>query len=71
MEELAKVAARGGGRILEVGFGMGISASFLSEHGALQHIVAEPNRQVFNTSMQHARSAVRTLSLVHRRTRRL
>ena len=50
------MAARGGGRILEVGFGMGISASFLSEHGALQHIVAEPNRQVFNTSMQHARS---------------
>ena len=55
MEELAKVATRVGGRVLEVGFGMGISARYLSEHGALQHIVAEPNRHVFNSSMAHGR----------------
>ena len=30
-------------------------AAYLSEYGVLQHVVAEPNRQVFISSMAHAR----------------
>jgi amino acid adenylation domain-containing protein len=33
MEEMARVVTEGGGDILEIGFGMGISATFIQEHG--------------------------------------
>jgi hypothetical protein len=47
MEEMARVVTAGGGDILEVGFGMGISATFIQEHGRRQglrsHTIIECN----------------------------
>ena len=56
MKALSRVAARGGGRVLEVGYGLGISARYLSDFGVLQHVVCEPNLRVFNSSMRHAKN---------------
>lgn len=46
MKELAAVAAAGGGDVLEVGFGMGISASFIQEFGVRSHTIIEVNTGV-------------------------
>ena len=54
MARLAEVATRAGGRVLEVGFGMGISARALARHGAKQHIVLEPNIGRYAAAIDHA-----------------
>jgi amino acid adenylation domain-containing protein len=50
MEEMARLVTAGGGDILEVGFGMGISATFIQEHGARSgirsHTIIECNEEV-------------------------
>ena len=50
MEEMARVVTEGGGDILEVGFGMGISATFIQEHGSRSgirsHTIIECNEDV-------------------------
>lgn len=43
MRALAKEAARSGGHVLEVGFGMGISADYLIEAGCSRYTVIEPH----------------------------
>ena len=48
MEELAKVACRKGGKILEVGFGLGISASKIQQHEIESHVIIEANCNVFS-----------------------
>jgi guanidinoacetate N-methyltransferase len=35
------------GRIIEVGFGMGISASFIQENGVNSHTIIEPHPEIF------------------------
>lgn len=47
MEELAQTAAANNGRVLEVGFGMGISADYIHQHNIEEHVVIEGNYQVF------------------------
>ena len=54
MQRLAEMAAFPGATVLEVGFGMGISAAALTAAGAAVHLVVEPNRGVFNSSLEHA-----------------
>jgi amino acid adenylation domain-containing protein len=50
MEEMARVVTENGGDILEVGFGMGISATFIQEHGkrsgVRSHTIVECNETV-------------------------
>ncbi len=50
MEEMARVVTEGGGDVLEVGFGMGISATFIQEHGSRSgirsHTIIECNKDV-------------------------
>jgi amino acid adenylation domain-containing protein len=50
MDEMARVVTEGGGDILEVGFGMGISATFIQEHGGKSgirsHTIIECNEAV-------------------------
>ncbi len=48
MRRLASVAAARGGVVLEVGFGLGISASHVQRHpGVQRHIILEANATVF------------------------
>jgi len=46
MRELARVAAHGGGKVLEVGFGLGLSASCIQEQNIEEHIIIEANAGV-------------------------
>jgi guanidinoacetate N-methyltransferase len=48
MKRLAEIATTNGGRILEVGFGMGISAKYIQQSIAKEHHIIEANAQVFN-----------------------
>jgi protein-L-isoaspartate O-methyltransferase/acyl carrier protein len=46
MRALAGFAAEGGGDVLEIGFGMGLSAGLMQQHGIRSHTIIEANDQV-------------------------
>lgn len=46
MRAMAEIASQTGGDVLEVGFGRGISASMIQEHGVRSHTVVECNDDV-------------------------
>jgi guanidinoacetate N-methyltransferase len=65
MRELATIATRAGGTVLEVGFGMGISARFVQAQDIREHIIIEANRQVHDYATAFAKEArVRTRALL-------
>ena len=47
MEKLAEVATRKGGHVLEVGFGLHLSADAIQTHNISEHIIIEANTDVF------------------------
>ncbi len=57
MEELAKVAASKGGIVLELGFGMGISANFIQKEKIKKHIIIEANHDVAKKARVFAKKA--------------
>lgn len=64
MRALAEVATSRGGVVLEVGFGMGISARFIQEGGVREHLIIESNRYVYDAAAAFARAArIRTRPL--------
>nr|VFJ59939.1 MAG: guanidinoacetate N-methyltransferase [Candidatus Kentron sp. FM]VFJ69909.1 MAG: guanidinoacetate N-methyltransferase [Candidatus Kentron sp. FM]VFK24126.1 MAG: guanidinoacetate N-methyltransferase [Candidatus Kentron sp. FM] len=59
MASLAKVAASNGGVVLEVGFGMAISATFIQDYPIQRHIIIEGNETVFGHLKEFAKTAKR------------
>ena len=58
MKELANILGEKGGRVLEVGFGMGISASFIQAHESItEHVIIEANEFVFKRLQSFAHTA--------------
>lgn len=57
MQDLAAIATMNGGRVLEVGFGMGISAEFIQKHDIGEHVVIEANKDVLERARQFAAEA--------------
>ncbi|MBD2525712.1 class I SAM-dependent methyltransferase [Nostoc sp. FACHB-133] len=57
MKELANIVTFNGGKILEVGFGLGISARYIQEHEIEEHIIIEANAEVFVKLEEFAQQA--------------
>lgn len=61
MKKLAEIAtskvtclATGGGAVLELGFGLGISAQFVQQHAPAHHVIIEMNRAIAETARRFA-----------------
>ncbi len=54
MKSLAREATRSHGHVLEVGFGMGISATFVMEFGCTKYTVIEPHPTVIEKARDWA-----------------
>jgi guanidinoacetate N-methyltransferase len=57
MEKLAEIACRKGGVVLELGFGMGISATFIQKYNIKKHIIIEANKDVSVEALGFAKKA--------------
>jgi guanidinoacetate N-methyltransferase len=57
MRELAEIATSKGGTILEVGFGLGISAGYIQQHEIVEHFIIEANSDVFRKLEEFAQQA--------------
>ncbi|MFO7570239.1 MAG: class I SAM-dependent methyltransferase [Smithellaceae bacterium] len=57
MKSLARIATSGGGRLLEVGFGLGISAKFIQAGPISEHVIIEANREVCRQAVRFAQTA--------------
>jgi len=57
MEDLARVACTNGGTVLELGFGMAISAGFIQKEKIKKHIIIEANSEVANRAREFAKKA--------------
>ncbi|MCC7160669.1 class I SAM-dependent methyltransferase [Candidatus Nomurabacteria bacterium] len=57
MKELADIAASKGGTVLELGYGMGISANFIQQHNIEKHIIIEVNKDIVKKAKIFAKKA--------------
>jgi guanidinoacetate N-methyltransferase len=57
MRELAQIATANGGIILELGFGLGLSASYIQQQPIDKHIIIEANEEVFMKLEEFAKDA--------------
>lgn len=62
MRQLAQVAGSKLGRVLEVGFGMGISSSYLQQHSPEEHVIIEANESVYGKLLAFAAQAKSTVT---------
>lgn len=65
MKALAQIACERGGTILEVGFGMGISAKFIQQHAVRLHVIIEANREVASKAVEFGNQAKQGVSVLH------
>ena len=64
MEDLADIACSNGGVVLELGFGMGISAGFIQKHDIQKHIIIEVNADVAKKAREFAKNAPHTTEVL-------
>ncbi len=57
MRSLARIATSRGGSVLEVGFGLGLSAAFIQQGVITKHVIIEANRDVYQNALRFARTA--------------
>jgi len=51
----ADIVATNGGNILEIGFGLGISANKIQTHNPNKHVIIEINEDIYNTAIEWAK----------------
>lgn len=57
MEQLAKVATERGGKVLEIGFGLGISANAIQTNSIKEHHIVEANEEVYKSLVEFAKNS--------------
>tara|TARA_R100000664_G_C2718689_1_gene112890 strand:+ start:38 stop:679 length:642 start_codon:yes stop_codon:yes gene_type:complete len=60
MKAHAEITCRNGGHILEVGFGMGISANYIQEQNIKSHTIIELNDEVYKKAVEWAKDKPNT-----------
>ena len=65
MKALANIATQNGGRVLEVGYGMGISARYIQQQKILEHIIIEANNDVYRELEKFATSSTIQVRPLH------
>lgn len=65
MRKLAQIATSNGGVVLEIGYGMGISARFIQKRNIRRHIIIEMNEDVTKRAKSFARNAKRSVTILH------
>merc|ERR1719238_337231 len=65
MGALAKVAASHGGVVLEVGFGLGLSATAIQSHSITEHIIIEANAGVIERGKEWAKKQPNKVTFLH------
>lgn len=65
MEKLAQTACQKGGKVLEVGFGLGLSASQVQKHKIEEHIIIEANAGVIERGQKWAESQPNKVTFLH------
>lgn len=65
MEELAQIATSNGGRVLEIGFGMGRSSRFIHNNpDVTHHVIVEANHDIANLAREFAKNASITVTVI-------
>jgi tRNA A58 N-methylase Trm61 len=60
MKAHAEITCRNGGHILEVGFGMGISANYIQEQDIESHTIIELNDEIYKNAVEWAKDKPNT-----------
>lgn len=65
MFKLGEVATRNGGRVLEVGFGLGLSATSIQANKIDEHVIIEANAGVIKRGEQWAKDQPNKVTFIH------
>lgn len=65
MGMLAEIATKNGGRILEVGFGLGISASKIQTYDIDSHVILEANGNIFSQAIEFSNNSTYKTTLIY------
>lgn len=65
MEKLAEVATSKGGKVLEVGFGLGLSATAVQRYDIEEHIIIEANAGVIERGKEWAKTQPHKVTFLH------
>ena len=65
MQMLVDAASVNGGRVLEIGFGMGITAmQFVESGNIVEHIVCEPNEGIYVAALGHGKRVTTNITFI-------
>lgn len=64
MRELSTITASQNGIVLEIGFGMGISANFLQQHDIIEHIIIEANKSIAHKAKEFGLKAAHNVRIL-------